>query len=124
MSGGEFKARKVGIIINTFSYERVSNALSLATVYATLGYSVIVFFWYEGVLRLRRGLEDEGWREKLPRISDQLRILRSYGGRVYVCPAAMAYHNLTIEDLTNEIDGVRGLVEFLVDVKDGTVIYV
>jgi predicted peroxiredoxin len=115
---------KIALIINTSFYERVSSALALALAYSALGGNVSVLFYYEGVLRLRKGYEDEGWKEKLPKISEQLKHLRNYGGKIYACPAAMAYHNLTKDDLTNELDGVRGLVEFLADAKDGTIIYV
>jgi hypothetical protein len=37
----------------------------------------------------------------------------------------MAFHNLTRDELTDDLDGVRGIVSFLVeDAKDATLIYV
>jgi len=61
----------------------------------------------------------------LPKISEQLKLLRGFGGKIYACPAAMAFHNLTRDQLTDDLDEVRGLVTFLTeDAKDGTLIYV
>jgi predicted peroxiredoxin len=108
----DLKTKKVALIINTDSYERVSFALALATSYLSLGFEVSIFFTYKGVLRLRKGYEDDDWMKKLPKILEQLEIFRNEGGKIYVCPAAMTFHNLTINDLTSNIDGIRGLVDF------------
>jgi predicted peroxiredoxin len=125
MMNTDLKTKKVALIINTDSYERVSFALALATSYLSLGFEVSIFFTYKGVLRLRKGHEDDDWMKKLPKISEQLEIFRNEGGKIYVCPAAMAFHNLTINDLTSNMDGIRGLVEFLAqDAKDAILIYV
>jgi len=63
--------------------------------------------------------------KKLPKISKQLEIFRNEGGKIYVCPVAIAFHNLTVNDLTSNIDGIRRLVEFLAqDAKDAILIYV
>jgi len=70
MSGNESKMRKKALIINTASYERVAFALSLASAFAALGEKVSVLFSYGGVLKLRKGHEDEigeetnGWMKK------------------------------------------------------------
>jgi peroxiredoxin family protein len=141
MSSNDLKARKKAIIINTASYERVAFALTLATAFSALGEKVSVLFSYGGILRLRKGHEDEigeetnGWMKKeifarktennLPKISEQLKLFRSFGGKIYACPAAMAFHNLTKDELTDDLDDVRGLVSFLIeDAKDGTLIYI
>lgn len=50
--------------------------------------------------------------EKLSKISEQLEIFRNEGGKIYVCPVAIAFHNLTVNDLISNIDGIRGLVDF------------
>lgn len=135
MSLTEIKKKKA-IIINTASYERVVLALALATVSAALGESVSVLFSYGGILRLRRGHEDEieeetnTWikekrKNSLPKISEYLKHLRSFGGKIYACPAAMAYHDITKDELTDECDEIRGLAAFLAeDAKDAIIIYV
>jgi len=141
MSANESKVKKKAIIINTASYGRVLFALTLATAFSALGEKVSVLFSYGGILRLRKGHEDEigeetdSWMKKeifarkrednLPKISEQLKLLHSLGGKIYACPAAMAFHNLTRDELTDDLDDVRGLVSFLIeDAKDGILIYI
>ena len=132
---------KVALIVNTASYERVAFALNMALAAAALGRDVYVLFGYSGVIRLKRsftdrvGEETNGWIEEqiksavdkggVHRISQLLTDLRKLGGKVYACPAAMALHNLIREDLINEVDEVRGTVEFLMqDAKEASIIYV
>lgn len=133
--------RKKAIVINTASYERVAFALNLATASSALGEKVYVLFGYGGILRLRKGCEDDigeetnAWIRKeifkekekngLPKISEHLKLLRSLGGKIYACPAAMALHNLTKGELTDYVDDVRGLASFLTEeAKDAMLIYV
>jgi peroxiredoxin family protein len=132
---------KKAFIINTASYERVAYALSIAATLATLGKKVSVLFGYEGVLRLKKGYVDKIGEEiderlrkalsegvekgSLLKISEIIRLLRSFGGKVYACPTAMALHNLTRDDLIDDVDDVRGLASFLTEeAKDAMIIYV
>jgi len=131
---------KIALVINTASYERVSFSLGLASAAAALGKEVYVLFGTGGLVRLRKGLEDEvgeeteGWikgqikaglqKSGVTKISESLKILRRMKGKVYACPAAMAFHNLTREDLIDDLE-VRGIVEFLrEDARGATIIYV
>ncbi len=130
---------KIALVINTASYERVSFGLGIASSAAALGKEVHVLFGYGGLVRLRKGLEDElgdetdGWlREQIraglrkgnTSISESLKMLHKLKGKIYACPAAMALHNLTSEDLIDEAE-VRGVVEFLRDdAKGAEIIYV
>ncbi len=136
---GKEENRRIALVINTASYERVSFGLGIASSEAALGKEVNVLFGYGGIVRLRKGFEDEvgdeteGWlREEIKagikkgntRISESLKILHKLKGRVYACPAAMALHNLTKEELIDEAE-VRGVVEFLRDdAKDAEIIYI
>ncbi len=122
---------KVAFIINTASYERVAFALTTALTAAALGKEVQVFFAHGGLIRLRKGSSDEvgeeteGWlRESirtglkkgtLPLISSLLTDLRKLGGRIYACPAAMAFHNLARDELV-EVDEVCAVTELLREV--------
>lgn len=128
------------IIVNTASYDRVSYALSLAAAAAALGEKVCMFFAHGGIVRLRRGFEDnvgeetDRWmrdivrqgleKRSIPRISEQLRIFRKLGGKIYACPAAMALHSLTREDLIEELDGIYGLTTLLGNAKGANIIYI
>lgn len=141
MSGVNNVERKKAFIINTASYERVSFALSMAATSAALGDEVHVFFSYGGILRLRKGHEDEIGEETaeyvrkdllegqrkggLLKISETIRLLRSLGGKIYACPTAMALHNLTRSDLIDDIDEICGVATFLAqNAKDAIIIYV
>lgn len=133
--------RRKAFIINTASYERVSFALNMAATSASLGDEVYVFFGYGGVLRLRKGHEDDIGEETaeyvrkdllegqkkggLLKISETIGLLRSLGGKIYVCPTAMALHKLTRSDLIDDVDEICGVATFLVqNAKDATIIYV
>jgi peroxiredoxin family protein len=132
---------KVGIIINTSAYERVSYALTLATTFAAKGDKVYVLFGFDGIKRLIKGQTDllELGTNKhviedikigveagiLSKISDQLSELRKLGGKIYVCVSAMALHNVILNDLIPEIDRVTGLYEFIESLGDeARIIYV
>lgn len=135
------KREKIAMFINTASYDRVSFALGVASGAAALGKEVYVLFGYGGLVRLRKGFTDEvgeetnSWiKERITsglqkggvtRISESLEILRKLGGKVYACPAAMALHNLSREDLIDDLDEVRGIVEFIrEDARGAATIYV
>lgn len=120
---------KIAIIINSAAYERVLYALTIASTSAVLGKKVHVLFTYGGLIRLRKGFTDhvkdetdEWLRENLEtqlqkgnihKISELLKELKKFGGKVYACPAAMAFHNTTRDDLIEEVDEVRGIAAFL-----------
>jgi peroxiredoxin family protein len=133
-------ARRRSFVVNTASYERVSFSLSVAASLASLGDDVSMLFGFGGVLRLRRGWEDrvgpetgewvrgdaERWLSggnRAARITDLLRLARELGVKIYACPTAMAFHGISREDLTDAVDGVMGMTEFL-SREDADVIYV
>jgi len=73
MMNTDLKTKKVALIINTDSYERVSFALALATSYLSLGFEVSIFFTYKGVLRLRKGYEDDDWMKNYQKYQNNLK---------------------------------------------------
>jgi peroxiredoxin family protein len=132
--------RKFAVIINTASYERVAFGLGIVSALAALGKDVAVIFGYGALVRLKKDFEDEIGEETnlwireqiksalkkggIPKISETLKIICKFKGKVYACPAAMTLHNLTKEDLIEEAE-VRGVVEFLRDDAKGTqIIYI
>ncbi len=120
---------KVAVIINSASYDRVAYALTIASTTAAVGREAHVLFTYGAILRLVKGKADEvkeetnAWiREAvtlgivtgaIPKISELLRNLKEFGGKVYACVSAMALHNITETELTEEVDEVTGITTFL-----------
>jgi peroxiredoxin family protein len=127
------KTRKIGLIINTGSYERVAYALSFASICAATGMEVHVLFSYGAIPRLVKGntdfLGDETpeWirdtlkkgleRGHIQKISDLIRDFMRFGGKIYACVGAMALHNVVKDDL---LDGVKvaSITSFLESVED------
>lgn len=137
MADGE----KVAFIVNTAAYDRVAFGLAAALAEASLGKEVCALFAYGGLIRLKKdiideiGLETEAWvRQRMKsavakggvaRISDSLKDLHELGAKIYACPAAMVVHNVSKEELVDEVDGVRGVVGFLAqEAKDASIIYI
>lgn len=117
------------LIIITPSYHKVMHALSLALRTASVGEEVHIFFTYGGILRLKRGHVDhvgdetDVWiRDKIregiikgsiPKISELLKDLASIGCNIYACPSAMAFHDISKNDLINEVTAVRSPSSFI-----------
>jgi peroxiredoxin family protein len=104
-------------------------ALTIASTSAVLGKKVHVLFTYGGLIRLKKGCTDrvkdetDAWVRKtiktqlqkgnIRKISELLTELRKFGGKIYACPAAMAFHNTTADELIEEVHEVRGITAFL-----------
>ena len=120
---------KVALIINSASYDRVTYALMIAGMSAALGKEVHVLFTYRALCRLIKGRTDEVGDETDPwikeavrvglskgsiqKISETLENLKKFGGKIHACVAAMAFHNVTKDELIDEVDQVTGIVTFL-----------
>lgn len=131
---------KVALIINSASYDRVSYALSIANVSAAHLKDVYVLFTYGGILRLLEnkadvvGEETTAWMQEnikkglkkgtIPKISDMLSFSRGFGVKIFACSGAMAFHNITKEELAM-VDDVMGISQFLEKVQGAsTVLYI
>ncbi len=133
---------KMVFIINNASYERVVTALSLASVAAALDAKVSLLFTNAGIIRVKQGSADivsdetSSWLRKqitsgikkgtISRISSALRDIKELGGHIYACPAAMAFHNISNEELTTEVSKVCGMAELIMTEVDqySRIIYV
>lgn len=134
----EGEQRKVGIIINSASYDRVAYSLSVASMYSLNGNEVHVMFTYGAIIRLVKGNADnvgeetETWiretviaaskNKSIPRISETLKWLHDFGGKIYACVAAMATHNLVKDDLTEEVEEVTSISGFLEKIEDASIV--
>lgn len=125
---------KMVFIINNASYERVVTALSLASIAVALDAKVGLLFTNAGIIRIKKGNADivsdetSSWLRKhittglekgtMSRISSLLRDIRELGGLIYACPAAMAFHNISEEELTTEVNKVCGIAELIMTEVD------
>ena len=131
---------KVGLIINNSSFDRVSYALTVASTLAAHFKEVHVLFTYGAVLRLIKnraddiGEETNAWIRKeiksgletghMKKISEMINYLKGFGGRIYACSAALAFHNIAITDLGEAVDEVTGISSFLEKTDGATMLYV
>lgn len=131
---------KVAIIINSPSYDRVSYALSIAAMSAAHLKEVHVLFTYGAICRLIKGQTDKvgeetgEWIKKdiqrglekgsIKKISEMLSYLKGFGGRVFLCAAAMKFHNIAKEDLIEDVDEVTGISTFLETNEGATMLYI
>lgn len=126
--GNEAGTQQITIILHSGSYDRVTNALSLAIVGLTMGFEVHLFLTYEGLKRFVKGhFEDvEGTdgelQEMIQRgiasgnihaIEDKLAVARDLGLKLYACTTAMGTMGIAREDLVDEVDEVMGLPTFI-----------
>lgn len=133
--------KKLAVIVNSGSYERVAFALQMAIGAAAIDEDVDLLFGYGGLVRLKKCSADEVSEETehwmrgriqsgletgtVPRISQLLDTLLKLGGRIYACPAAMSFHNLIRGELIEGVNEVCSLGDFLGRKAPGaTVIYV
>jgi peroxiredoxin family protein len=132
--------KKVAIIINTSSFDRVSYALTVASTSAAHFKEVHVLFTYGAVLRLVKdradyvGDETAPWIRKeinvglekghMKKISEMINYLKGFGGKIYACSAAIAFHNIAISDLGEMVDKVTGISSFLEKTGGATMLYI
>lgn len=132
--------KTIALIINSAAYDRVAYALSIAAVSAAQFTQVHVLFTYGAIIRLTKehtdtiGNETESWlrthvqkgRESntIPLISEMISHLKGFGGKIYACTAAMALHELSLEDLIDEVDDALGIASFLQRTEPADLVYI
>lgn len=130
----------MGIIVNSPSYDRVSYALSIAAMSAAHFKEVHVLFTYGAVRRLLKGEADavgeetDPWIRKdiklglkngsIQKISEMIFHLKGFGGKIYACVAAMAFHNIAKDDLIEEVDEATSISAFLEKTEGATMLYI
>jgi len=130
----------LAIIINSSSYDRTYYALTIASLSAAQLQDVQVLFTYGAVRRLVKGWVDtigdetERWiREDLEKglkegsikkISEMITYLKGFGGKIYSCSAAIAFHNIKKDELIEEVDGIMGVMTFLEKTENSRLLYV
>jgi peroxiredoxin family protein len=120
--------KRVTILLHSGSYDKVTNALSLAIVGLTMDMEVYVLLSYEALRRFVKGhLEDSDATEpdllammkkgidsgKFHSISEKLAIAEEMGLKLYACNTAMATLGIVRENLVDEVDDIMGLTAFV-----------
>ena len=131
---------KVAIIVHSSSYDRVSYALTIAAMSAAQFKDVSMLFTYGAIRRLVKDRTDEVGDEtdvwiqanlslglekgSIKKISEMISYLKGFGGKIYACSAAMAFHNIVKDTLVDEVDGVTGISTFLEQTDGAQILYV
>jgi len=124
----ETGAQQVAIILHSGSYDRVTNALSLASVCMAMNMEVNMLLTYEGLRRfvkecsedpkqtdeelmgmISKGIEDGNIRS----IKDKLAGAKELGLKLFACTNAMSIMDLTLDDMVEEVDDLMGLATFI-----------
>jgi peroxiredoxin family protein len=132
--------KQLALIINNASYDRVAYALSIAAVSAAQFTHVQVLFTYGAIIRLIKeqtdsiGNETENWlraqiitgrnSKTIPRISEMIEHLKGFGGKIYACTAAMALHEISKEELIDDVDDILGIASFLQRTEFSDLVYI
>jgi peroxiredoxin family protein len=130
------KKQRVTIILHSGSYDRATNALSLAIVALSMEMEAHVLLTYEGLKRFRKGhLEDPDGTDgelydmmqkgvvsgRFHTIQEKLEAARDLGLKLYACTTAMATLDLELKDLVDEVDEIMGLTTFTNLAKDAAI---
>ena len=118
----------LAINLHSGSYDRVTNALSLAIISLATGMEVHILLTYQALWRFRKGhLEDLDWTEEafqdvftsgiaekgVTPITTKLAEAKEMGLKLYACPNAMLNMGIAPEELVDEVDELMGLVAFV-----------
>lgn len=130
------KAERMTIILHSGAYDRVSNALSLATIGLSMGMESYILLTYDAVSRFVKGhFEDKEGTEpgmykkmhdgieagKFHNIEEKLATARELGLKLYACNTAMATMEVEKKDLVDEVDDIMGLTAFIQLAKDAAI---
>ncbi len=128
MSTNSQSSQRVTIILHNSSYDRVTNALSLAIVSMAMGMEAHILLTYGGLNRFVKGhLEDaEDTDAKLlavlqesiasghnHSIEQKLATACEMGLKLYGCANAMDTMGITLTDLVEEVSEVIGFASFI-----------
>ncbi len=120
--------QRLTIVLQSGSYDRATNALSMAIVAMTLGMEAHILLTYEGLGRFVKGhLEDAHGTDgdlmammqqgtesgRFHTIEEKLATAKELGLKLYACTTACATLGVNKEDLVTEVDEVMGLTAFI-----------
>ena len=124
----EPSTQRVTIILHSSSYDRVTNALSLAIVSMAMGMEAHILLTYGGLNRFVKGHLDDAedtdsellsvLQESIAEghnhsIEQKLATAHEMGLKLYGCANAMDTMGINFEDLVAEVDEVIGFASFI-----------
>ncbi len=127
---------RITILLHSGSYDKVTNAMSLAIVGLSMGMEVYVMLTYEALRRFARGcLESRSETDpelmdmmqhgvdsgKFHSIEEKLDAAKDLGLKIFACTTAMSTIGLAKDDLVAQVDGIMGLTTFVSLAKDASI---
>jgi peroxiredoxin family protein len=127
---------RIAIILHSGSYDRVTNAMSLAIVALSMGMEAYVLLTYEALGRFVKGqLDGTGGTDadlmvkmqkgiesgRFHTIEEKVEAACGLGLKLYACTTAMATLGLEKEDLVEQVEGIMGLTAFMNLAKEASV---
>jgi len=128
--------QRMTIVLHSGSYDRVTNALSMAIIGLTVGMEAHILLTYEGLGRFVKGRLDDPYAtdgammammqrgidsERFHTIEEKLVTAKEMGLKLYACTTACATLGVTKEDLVDEVDSVMGLTAFIQMARDAAI---
>ncbi len=135
MSQGN-QLQRMTIVLHSGSYDRATNALSMAIIALTVGMEAHILLTYEGLGRFVKGhLEDAHGTDgdlmvmmqqgidsgRFHSIGDKLATAKEMGLKLYACTTACATLGVAKEDLVDAVDEVMGLTAFIQLARDAAI---
>jgi peroxiredoxin family protein len=120
--------QRLTILLHSGSYDKVTNAMSLAIVGLSMGMEVHVLVTYEALRRFKKGHLEEAMQTepellgmmkkgiddgKFHTIEEKLEMAHEMGLKLYACTTAMETIGASREDLVPEVDDIMGLTAFV-----------
>lgn len=72
----------------------------------------------------RGGIELGIEKGYMTKISEMMNDLKGFGGKIYACSTARAFHNIEINDLGETVDEVTGILSFLEKTDSAIMLYI
>ncbi len=108
---------KVAIVCNGSKNSNVYPSFIMGSASAASGDDVIIFFTPGAVPALKPGYLEGLNAKGMPAMGELLEGVKALGGRLVLCELGLEAHDVTEEDLRDDIE-IGGATSFMADIKD------
>ncbi len=108
---------KVAFVCNGSEKSNLYPAFVLASAAVASGDDVIIFFTPAAVPALKPGYLESLTGKGMPAMKDLVEGIIALGGRLMLCELGLEAHDVTAEDLRDDID-IGGATSFMADIQD------